>query len=67
MNIFCPRVAKITIIFGNALIWESILATCGENDYGFWPRLNFGHPSVLATHSLIWATHALILATLAAF
>ena len=41
MNTFWPRVAKITIIFGHALILAIILATCGENLCAFWPRLNF--------------------------
>ena len=54
MNTFWPRVAKVTIIFAHALILVIILATCCENHHAFWPRLNFGHPSVLATHFLCW-------------
>ena len=57
---FWPRVAKIIIIFGHALIWATILAACGKDHHAFWPRLNFGHPSVLEIHSWILATHALI-------
>ena len=58
MNTFWPRMAKMILVFGHALILDAILATRGQNHYAFWPRLNFGHPCILATHTLILAAHA---------